>query len=100
LHENNNFKYKLFKKNNYNLCSYFDYVLFRICHCEGDIDTPLIAPCYCAGSLRFVHQVCLQQWIKSSNIRCCELCKFQFIMQTKTKPFSQVNILLLIIQLI
>ncbi|XP_050433022.1 uncharacterized protein LOC126840960 [Adelges cooleyi] len=61
----------------------------RICHCEGDIDTPLIAPCYCAGSLRFVHQVCLQQWIKSSNIRCCELCKFQFIMQTKTKPFSQ-----------
>lgn len=67
-------------------------MLFRICHCEGDIDTPLIAPCYCAGSLRFVHQVCLQQWIKSSNIRCCELCKFQFIMQTKTKPFSQVNL--------
>lgn len=61
----------------------------RICHCEGDNDVPLIAPCYCAGSLRYVHQACLQQWIKSSNIRSCELCKFQFIMQTKTKPFSE-----------
>lgn len=79
---------------------YFTFFMYRICHCEGDIDTPLIAPCYCAGSLRFVHQACLQQWIKSSNIRCCELCKFQFIMQTKTKPFSQVcfhYIILLII---
>ncbi|RZF47773.1 hypothetical protein LSTR_LSTR006037 [Laodelphax striatellus] len=61
----------------------------RICHCEGDSETPLIAPCYCAGSLRYVHQLCLQQWIKSSNIRSCELCKFQFIMQTKVKPFSE-----------
>lgn len=65
------------------------YDICRICHCEGDNDVPLIAPCYCAGSLRYVHQACLQQWIKSSNIRSCELCKFQFIMQTKTKPFSE-----------
>ncbi|XP_014251129.1 uncharacterized protein LOC106667597 [Cimex lectularius] len=61
----------------------------RICHCEGDAEGGLIAPCYCAGSLRYVHQACLQQWIKSSNIRCCELCKFQFIMHTKTKPFME-----------
>jgi len=66
-----------------------NYDICRICHCEGDSEVPLIAPCYCAGSLRYVHQACLQQWIKSSNIRCCELCKFQFIMQTKTKPFSE-----------
>jgi len=61
----------------------------RICHCEGDTESSLIAPCYCSGSLRYVHQSCLQQWIKSSNIRCCELCKFQFIMHTKTKPFTE-----------
>lgn len=61
----------------------------RICHCEGDAEVPLITPCYCAGSLRFVHQACLQQWIKSSNTRNCELCKFQFIMHTKTKPFTE-----------
>ncbi|KAE8573720.1 E3 ubiquitin-protein ligase MARCHF8 [Halyomorpha halys] len=61
----------------------------RICHCEGDIEGGFITPCYCAGSLRFVHQNCLQQWIKSSGIRCCELCKFQFIMYSKTKPFME-----------
>ncbi|XP_065217897.1 uncharacterized protein LOC135843805 [Planococcus citri] len=61
----------------------------RICHCEGAPDLPLITPCYCSGSLRYVHQTCLQQWIKSSNIRNCELCKFQFIMQTKVKPFNE-----------
>lgn len=46
----------------------------RICHCEGDDESPLITPCRCAGSLHFVHQACLQQWIKSSDARCCELC--------------------------
>ncbi|KFM79618.1 E3 ubiquitin-protein ligase MARCH8, partial [Stegodyphus mimosarum] len=61
----------------------------RICHCEGDAELPLISPCYCAGSLRYVHQSCLQQWIKSSDTRCCELCKFQFIMHTKIKPFRK-----------
>ncbi|CAF98700.1 unnamed protein product, partial [Tetraodon nigroviridis] len=57
----------------------------RICHCEGD-EGPLITPCHCTGSLRFVHQSCLQQWIKSSDTRCCELCKYEFIMETKLKP--------------
>ncbi|XP_071455452.1 E3 ubiquitin-protein ligase MARCHF8-like isoform X2 [Hetaerina americana] len=61
----------------------------RICHCEGDSEAPLIAPCYCSGSLRYVHEACLQQWIKSSDIRSCELCKFQFVMQSKSKPFGQ-----------
>ncbi|XP_030627858.1 E3 ubiquitin-protein ligase MARCHF8 isoform X2 [Chanos chanos] len=61
----------------------------RICHCEGDEDSPLITPCHCTGSLRFVHQACLQQWIKSSDTRCCELCKYEFIMQTKLKPLRK-----------
>ncbi|XP_071455453.1 E3 ubiquitin-protein ligase MARCHF8-like isoform X3 [Hetaerina americana] len=63
----------------------------RICHCEGDSEAPLIAPCYCSGSLRYVHEACLQQWIKSSDIRSCELCKFQFVMQSKSKPFGQMQ---------
>ncbi|XP_047458269.1 E3 ubiquitin-protein ligase MARCH8 isoform X2 [Mugil cephalus] len=61
----------------------------RICHCEGDDDSPLITPCHCTGSLRFVHQGCLQQWIKSSDTRCCELCKYEFIMETKLKPLRK-----------
>ncbi|XP_033230120.1 E3 ubiquitin-protein ligase MARCH8 isoform X2 [Belonocnema kinseyi] len=61
----------------------------RICHCEGDAGAPLLAPCYCSGSLRYVHQACLQQWINASDTRACELCKFTFIMHAKTKPFSE-----------
>ncbi|XP_041921044.1 E3 ubiquitin-protein ligase MARCH8 isoform X2 [Alosa sapidissima] len=61
----------------------------RICHCEGDEESPLITPCHCTGSLRFVHQTCLQQWIKSSDTRCCELCKYEFIMETKLKPLRK-----------
>ncbi|XP_055986399.1 E3 ubiquitin-protein ligase MARCHF8 isoform X1 [Sorex fumeus] len=61
----------------------------RICHCEGDEESPLITPCHCTGSLHFVHQTCLQQWIKSSDTRCCELCKYEFIMETKLKPLRK-----------
>ncbi|XP_043534641.1 uncharacterized protein LOC122541760 [Chiloscyllium plagiosum] len=61
----------------------------RICHCEGDDEGPLITPCHCTGSLRYVHQACLQQWIKSSDTRCCELCKYEFIMETKLKPLRK-----------
>ncbi|XP_013876139.1 serine/arginine repetitive matrix protein 4 isoform X2 [Austrofundulus limnaeus] len=61
----------------------------RICHCEGDDECPLITPCHCTGSLSFVHQACLNQWIKSSDTRCCELCKYDFIMETKLKPLSK-----------
>ncbi|XP_058791000.1 E3 ubiquitin-protein ligase MARCHF8-like [Phymastichus coffea] len=67
--------------NNHDIC--------RICHCEGEPGAPLLAPCYCSGSLRYVHQTCLQQWIKASDTRACELCKFTFIMHAKTKPFSE-----------
>ncbi|XP_068831681.1 E3 ubiquitin-protein ligase MARCHF1 isoform X2 [Capricornis sumatraensis] len=61
----------------------------RICHCEGDEESPLITPCRCTGTLRFVHQACLHQWIKSSDTRCCELCKYDFIMETKLKPLRK-----------
>ncbi|XP_014390474.1 PREDICTED: E3 ubiquitin-protein ligase MARCH1 isoform X1 [Myotis brandtii] len=63
--------------------------LCRICHCEGDEESPLITPCRCTGTLRFVHQSCLHQWIKSSDTRCCELCKYDFIMETKLKPLRK-----------
>ncbi|XP_077460871.1 E3 ubiquitin-protein ligase MARCHF8 isoform X2 [Stigmatopora argus] len=61
----------------------------RICHCEGDEESPLITPCHCTGSLSFVHHACLYQWIKSSDTRCCELCSFRFVMETRLKPLCQ-----------
>ncbi|XP_055603312.1 uncharacterized protein LOC129751681 [Uranotaenia lowii] len=61
----------------------------RICHCESDPQNPLLTPCYCSGSLKFVHQTCLQQWLTASETNACELCKFPFIMHTKIKPFNE-----------
>lgn len=55
----------------------------KICHCGGEANVSLIAPCYCSGSLKYVHQECLQRWIKSSDIKRCELCKYPFAMQAK-----------------
>lgn len=63
----------------------------RICHCGGtDCEQPLIRPCLCSGTLMFVHQSCLQKWIKSSDIKKCELCKYEFHMEAKVKPFRKV----------
>ncbi|KAF5296825.1 hypothetical protein FQA39_LY12343 [Lamprigera yunnana] len=61
----------------------------RICHCEADIGNPLLSPCYCSGSLKYVHQSCLQQWLAASDTRSCELCKFNFILHTKIKPIAE-----------
>ena len=74
---------KSFKKNK-NLC--------RICYCdEKEVDSPLIQPCLCSGTMKFIHFCCLQKWIKSkvsikttTSENCisyslkqieCELCK-------------------------
>lgn len=64
----------------------------RICHCENDPQNPLLTPCYCSGSLKYVHQACLQQWLTASDTSTCELCKFPFIMHTKIKPFGEVSV--------
>ncbi|KAH7637982.1 e3 ubiquitin-protein ligase march8-like protein [Dermatophagoides farinae] len=58
---------------------------------DDDDDDPfnLIQPCYCTGTLQYVHHNCLQQWIRSSNHRYCELCKYNFKLKTKNKPLFQ-----------
>uniref|UniRef100_A0A0K0FLZ2 RING-CH-type domain-containing protein n=1 Tax=Strongyloides venezuelensis TaxID=75913 RepID=A0A0K0FLZ2_STRVS len=43
----------------------------RICHSETGI---LISPCICQGSMGFIHDNCLTEWIKTSGKRICELC--------------------------
>lgn len=67
----------------------------RICYsAEEDPNNPLVQPCLCTGSLKYIHLSCLKQWIntkfyikKDSNSLCitylikkaeCELCKTQF----------------------
>ncbi|KAL7601789.1 hypothetical protein Lser_V15G24647 [Lactuca serriola] len=50
----------------------------RICRNPGDADNPLRYPCACSGSIKFVHQDCLLQWLNHSNARQCEVCKHPF----------------------
>lgn len=45
----------------------------RICRNPGELDNPLRYPCACSGSIKFVHQDCLLQWLNHSNARQCEV---------------------------
>lgn len=64
--------------NNYNVSSKYDDDdeegdVCRICRNPGDVDNPLRYPCACSGSIKFVHQDCLLQWLNHSNARQCEV---------------------------
>uniref|UniRef100_T1J4X4 E3 ubiquitin-protein ligase MARCHF6 n=1 Tax=Strigamia maritima TaxID=126957 RepID=T1J4X4_STRMM len=50
----------------------------RVCRSEGTPDRPLFHPCICTGSIKFIHQECLVQWLKYSRKEYCELCNHRF----------------------
>lgn len=50
----------------------------RICRSEGTPEEPLFYPCKCNGSIKFVHQECLMEWLSHSHKKHCELCKTPF----------------------
>ncbi|KAL2161790.1 hypothetical protein VTH06DRAFT_7574 [Thermothelomyces fergusii] len=50
----------------------------RICRGEGSEDEPLFFPCKCSGSIKYVHQDCLMEWLSHSQKKHCELCKTPF----------------------
>ncbi|XP_078720049.1 E3 ubiquitin-protein ligase MARCHF6-like [Lampetra fluviatilis] len=50
----------------------------RVCRSEGTAEKPLYHPCVCTGSIKYIHQDCLLQWLKHSKKEYCELCKHRF----------------------
>ncbi|XP_059612690.1 E3 ubiquitin-protein ligase MARCHF6 [Phlebotomus argentipes] len=52
-----------------------DYIC-RVCRCEGQSD--LFHPCICTGSIKWIHQDCLMQWMRYSRKEYCELCGHRF----------------------
>eukprot|EP00191_Tetraselmis_sp_GSL018_P006449 CAMPEP_0177605350 /NCGR_PEP_ID=MMETSP0419_2-20121207/16652_1 /TAXON_ID=582737 /ORGANISM="Tetraselmis sp., Strain GSL018" /LENGTH=140 /DNA_ID=CAMNT_0019099489 /DNA_START=275 /DNA_END=694 /DNA_ORIENTATION=- len=51
----------------------------RICRCPAEPPSrELFHPCRCSGSIKFVHQDCLMQWLPHSGRRHCEVCKYEF----------------------
>ncbi|KAL8287429.1 hypothetical protein RQP46_003287 [Phenoliferia psychrophenolica] len=45
----------------------------RVCR-SGVEDGPLFYPCQCTGSIRYVHEPCLNEWLARSKKTKCELC--------------------------
>ncbi|XP_073968834.1 E3 ubiquitin-protein ligase MARCHF6 [Rhodnius prolixus] len=50
----------------------------RVCRSEGTADRPLFHPCICTGSIKWIHQECLVQWMRYSHKEFCELCGHRF----------------------
>jgi E3 ubiquitin-protein ligase MARCH6 len=50
----------------------------RICRGESTEQEPLFFPCKCSGSIKYVHQECLMEWLSHSQKKYCELCKTSF----------------------
>lgn len=50
----------------------------RICRGESSQDEELFYPCKCSGSIKYVHQSCLMEWLSHSQKKYCELCKTPF----------------------
>lgn len=50
----------------------------RVCRSEGFADRPLFHPCICTGSIKWIHQECLVQWMRYSRKEFCELCGYRF----------------------
>ncbi|AZB49249.1 E3-M1/8-like protein [Phascolarctid gammaherpesvirus 1] len=57
----------------------------RICFdCESGYE-PLLTPCRCSGTMKFIHASCLVKWFKTSTRTQCELCNFNFKYEIREK---------------
>ena len=65
-------------------------VICKICY-NGNEEEPLLSPCNCSGSIKYVHQSCLMKWLKARK-PICELCNYNYIIIKKAKPYEEVSI--------
>ncbi|CAI4230192.1 unnamed protein product [Auanema sp. JU1783] len=58
-------------------------LMCRVCRSsEGS----LYYPCLCTGSIKYVHQECLTEWLKYSKKEVCELCNYKYSFQAIYRP--------------
>ena len=69
-------------------------------------ENPLISPCKCSGTMKYIHFFCLQKWIANkTNLNSengvitilweyfnCELCKFRFSFKFKSPKGNFLNL--------
>lgn len=61
----------------------------RICF-ESELENnPIITPCECSGTMKFIHEECLKKWILSKTREPesfhCDVCKYPIKMELKAK---------------
>ncbi|KAI0642432.1 hypothetical protein C8Q79DRAFT_917921 [Trametes meyenii] len=50
----------------------------RICSAPAEPDQPLFHPCKCSGTIRYIHQDCLTEWLQHSKKKTCDVCKHPY----------------------
>ena len=64
----------------------------KICYCSSEESgLPLLSPCRCDGSIKFVDQACLLRWMESSGKKSCELCKQIITVEDKLEKFHPTD---------
>lgn len=67
----------IIKENNIDITRFAKTMMCRICH-EKEPAKNLISPCHCDGSVKYIHQECLDHWIRVKGTLECELCRFKY----------------------
>lgn len=63
----------------------------RICRGEATEENPLFHPCKCKGSIKYLHEPCLNEWIAARNLNVnnsksvinCDICHYPFQFKTR-----------------
>lgn len=62
-------------------------ICWETCDCSE-----LLAPCECAGTMKFVHASCLQEWVTVKNSNVCDICAAQMPVQVvQARRHHEVN---------
>ena len=65
-----------------------DLKVCRICFEEETKDKPVINPCKCKGSSKYIHEDCLSTWMLaqdfSNNEKKCEVCRYAYKIKVKS----------------
>lgn len=71
----------------------------RICRGEATLKQPLIHPCKCRGSIRYIHEDCLLEWLKhsSKSTKQCDICNTPYQFKTIYDPNMPNRVPLLLI---
>lgn len=64
----------------------------KICHSSEEDESRFAHPCKCKGSLKYIHTECLNEWIKLTNTKKCDICNYPFKFQKKFKIDTPRNL--------